>query len=149
MGGVAQPWVGQRLYAADANAAYAASPDVAIEKFIIGLLENSPAAPTIQPALPSPGGPMLGLTDVLPLPRPRHTMRECHVHKCDLGGFVPEHTVPMGEHGEVLTDVDIHETGSISSADFYLKYIAANVPVILRGEAAAAVSHVEWVGGAR
>ena len=50
----------------------------------------------------------------------------------------------MGGHGEALPEVDHHKSGELSSTDFYMKYLAANVPVIIDGEAAAATQHVEW-----
>ena len=43
-----------------------------------------------------------------------------------------------------MVESDVHVSGNISSANFYYDYLASNVPVVLRGETAAAIRNVEW-----
>ncbi|KAL1524666.1 hypothetical protein AB1Y20_019552 [Prymnesium parvum] len=115
-----------------------------LRSFAEGVLDGT--ARTIAPTPPNPRarGPPLELQDLLPLPRPRRTLRACHVHTCEDGQFDPAATVAMGEHGEEHVEVEHHKSGSLQSADFYLRYMAGNMPVVIEGEAAAATNHAEW-----
>ena len=83
--------IDQRLYALSGEV----GQPVPAGSFIEAVLDGS--APSVPVTLPNPTGPNLELQDVTPLPRPRRTLRECHVHKCAEGEFFPEHTVRMGE----------------------------------------------------
>eukprot|EP00966_Prymnesium_polylepis_P240889 5570848-Prymnesium_polylepis.1 len=146
----------QSIYAADAAPRSAACEAVAaaaeraacvLRSYAAAVVDGS--APTLAPTLPNPAspGPPLELQDLLPMPRPRRTLRECHVHKCDSGQYDPSVSVTMGTveaHGTSLPEVEHHQSGALSSADFYAKFIAANVPVVIDGESAAARHGVEW-----